>query len=438
MSLQSLMAAATLMGVDAAPPDCLPLDAAIMRSFDVSGGIGTAEAERESAVADFETALALRRPQISAFTRSSLGDQGLADVQLENQVGMRVSQRLLDFGDARRARASARGAIARSGASLLAAQVEEAATVTQVYIDILEARAQTAEAQERARYFTERAQVTDMLIEDGLATRSEQIAVYAELARSRLDVSARELEIRAATRRLAARTGVESAVACPASALPSWLDDNFALHQLTADAVTEANPDLAAARAERRRLEADYERARRSRLPAVELVAIGSYAYDDLRDEWAFRDRYGIDLSIPLYGGASIRAQTDRARAARDAALRRVGSLRLQVAGEAEQIEARLLAAEVQRVHLERMVALQSERVEVLRGELALALTTLDELIEARLALEDVQLRLVEARFSVLRDRVRLRALAGDIPGVRTVEEPEFSQIWGWEPDPDD
>jgi len=438
MSLNSLIAAVMLFGADAGESGCLPLDAAIMHSLEISAEIGEAAAQRQSAVADFETALSLRRPQISAFTRSSLGDQGLADAQIENQIGMRVSQRFLDFGDARRARAAARGGIARSGASLLAARLEEASAVTQIYIDILEARARIAEATERTAYFSERAEVTDALIADGLATRSEQIAVQAELARSRLDVSARELETRSATRQLAARTGVEGAVACPASELPAWLDEDVAALGVSASQVTAANPDLAAARAERRRLEAEYERARRSRLPAVELVAIGSYAYDNLRDEWAFRDRYGIDLSVPLYGGASIRAQSDRARAARDAAVTRVGSLRLQIAGEAEQIEARLLAAQVQRVHLERMAALQSERVEVLRDELALSLTTLDELIEARLALEDVQLRLVEARYSVLRDRVRLRALAGDVPGVGRPVEPQFSRIWGWEPHPDD
>lgn len=438
MSAGGLLAAGLLISTAAGSSTCLGLDDAITRAFDVSAQVGEAMAARSSAIADFDDALSLRRPQISAFTRSSLGDQGLADAQIENQVGLRASQRLIDFGDARRARASARSAIAGGDAALMVAMAEEAAAVSLAYLDILEARAELAVIAARADYFREQAAVIDELIDEGLATRSEQIEVEAQRASAALDVAARELEAGAGAQQLSARTGLDGVTACPEDALPDWLQQGADAVGAATDSVAMASPDLAAARAERRRLEADYQRARRSRLPAVELVAIGSYAYDDRRDEWAFRDRFGIDVSIPLYGGSSLSAATDRARAARDSAVTRERSLRFELEAQAARLRARLVASEVQRVHLERLIALQSERVAAMRRELELSLTTLTEIIEARLALEDAQLRLVAARFAVLRDRVSLRALTADFPAVTAPPEPEFPKIWGWEPDPED
>ncbi len=438
MSPAVLLAAGVLISTSPAQPECVGLDEAITRAFDISAQVGDAMARRASAIADFDDSLALRRPQISAFTRSSLGDQGLADSQIENQVGLRASQRLIDFGDARRARASARSAIAEGDATVMAAMADEAAAVTFAYLDILHARAELAVIGARAAHFRDQAAVIDELIAEGLATRSEQIEVEAQRASAALEVVARELDARAGEQQLGARTGLDAASACSQEALPGWLLEGPDQIGAPTGSIAMASPEFAAARAERQRLEADYQRARRSRLPAVEIVAIGSYAYDDLRDEWAFRDRFGIDLSIPLYGGASISAATDRAQAARDSATTRERSLRLELDAQAARLRARLLASEVQLVHLARLTALQSERVATMERELALSLTTLTELIAARLALEDAQLRQVSARFAVLRDRVSLRALTAEFPAITTPPEPDFSQIWGWEPDPQD
>jgi len=69
--------------------------------------VAIAQADLDVAQAELIDAKSLRRPQVSAFTRSGFGDEGLVNTAIENQVGLRASQRIFDFGDSRLAREAA-------------------------------------------------------------------------------------------------------------------------------------------------------------------------------------------------------------------------------------------------------------------------------------------------------------------------------------------
>ena len=90
---------------------CLALTDAMGLAAARAPEVAGAQARLAQAEAEARAARSLRRPQVSTFGRSSVGDTGLTTSQIENQVGVQVSQRLYDFGDARLAETAARNQV---------------------------------------------------------------------------------------------------------------------------------------------------------------------------------------------------------------------------------------------------------------------------------------------------------------------------------------
>ena len=83
---------------------CLHFDDALKLAAQTDPAVLTARAQKAEAEANLTEAKSLFKPQISAFGRSGLGDVGVVDSAIQNQLGLRLSQRLFDFGDAKYAR----------------------------------------------------------------------------------------------------------------------------------------------------------------------------------------------------------------------------------------------------------------------------------------------------------------------------------------------
>ena len=47
----------------------------------------------------------------------------------------------------------------------------------------------------------------------------------------------------------------------------------------------------------------------------IDVVAIGSYTYLDQFNTWEFRDRIGVDVSVPIFSGAALNARSQAADA---------------------------------------------------------------------------------------------------------------------------
>ena len=90
---------------------CLPIGTVIDLARKNSPDAGIARAQVGEAEADITAAKKLFSPQFSTFARSGVGDTGITDSGVSNQIGFRASQRIFDFGDSKFAKKAAQAGL---------------------------------------------------------------------------------------------------------------------------------------------------------------------------------------------------------------------------------------------------------------------------------------------------------------------------------------
>ena len=181
------------------------------------------------------------------------------------------------------------------------------------------------------------------------------------------------------------------------------------------DRVLARSPAVAALRRSADSSTAAAEREKSARLPVISAVGISSYAIDEIGRSGEFRNRLGIDVSVPLYSG---RAQTARIEAARARARQATAAV-----GEAERKLREDVSIGVRRIAaLDLLVGRRfdsarsrQEQLTASERQFALGLTTLPELIVVRRQFEDAELARIETLYDLLRERLKLLQLAGAI-----------------------
>jgi len=153
------------------------------------------------AEAELTEARSLFQPQVSAFGRSGVGDVGVVDSAIQNQLGLRVSQRLFDFGDAKYARQIASFNIDASESDIRQTQIQAVQQSGLFFLSLMEAREQLEITKQRRDYFQRQLSAVNELLQRGGSTRSERANVAAELAETEAFVLELEfLQEQAATR----------------------------------------------------------------------------------------------------------------------------------------------------------------------------------------------------------------------------------------------
>lgn len=377
-----------------------------------------ARAREAEARADLREANSLMRPQVSTFGRSGVGDSGLTGSQIDNQLGVRVTQRIYDFGDSRLAREAARGGVAQRGFDTREQQNQAAYSFADAYLTQLEAEAMIAVIAQRRAYFVRQHEAIEALLRRGGATRADNAQIVAQLA----SADAEALELRFTVDRAATRIreySGQSAAPCAPEAARAALDAQLAglgnIDAVVASALS-AHPRIGAQRSTIRSLEAQRARQARSRLPVVELVGIVSYVYDDNSEDWDTRDRVGVDVSVPLYTGSALGARNDRAEARLSQEESGLRTLQRNLSEEAEVAFRRSISLQAQLLRREAVAESQLDYFEAISGEFELGLGTLPVLIDARLAYEEAALDVVAARFSLLRQKLDLMRLTARMP----------------------
>ena len=168
-------------------PECLSFKTALNLASVNSPTVAIAQSDLDAAHADLTEAKSLRRPQVSAFTRSGFGDEGLVNTAIENQVGLRASQRIFDFGDSRLAREAAEEEIIAQENLILNAKARAMREAGIAYIDWLDASERLEATVERGAYFLEELSALQSVIETGGATISELAEISAESADAEAD-----------------------------------------------------------------------------------------------------------------------------------------------------------------------------------------------------------------------------------------------------------
>lgn len=397
---------------------CDPLVESMQIAAETAPEVSVAQARVQRAEADLAEARSLRRPQLSTFGRSGVGDTGLTTNQNDNQVGLRLSQRVFDFGDARLAIDSAEYQRERLAFDQASAEAQAAYALGSAYLAAQEARGRMAVIAERRDYYARQLESVDALLVRGGATRAERAQIAAQLA----EADAVMLELRSQEERAGARLEAylgRPAGVCEEAQTAAELADRLADLQTAdqaLDAVMAANPRMDATRSNIRSLEAQRQRQRRSRLPVVDVVGISSYTYDDAREDWDYRDRIGVDVSVPILTGNALGARSDRADAVLEEQEYALRQLQRDLREQGGVVFRRLLSLRAQQVQREAVAASQREYFEAIAGEFEFGLGTLPDLVEARLDYERAMLDLVAVEFELKRQQLDLMLLTSRLP----------------------
>ncbi|WP_417486221.1 TolC family protein [Maricaulis sp.] len=415
-----LFALSGLAGNAGAQADaCLSFEAALQLAAERAPEVAGAIARQDEAAADYREAESLRLPQVSTFGRTASGDSGLTGSQIENQVGVRLSQRLYDFGDSHYAMAAASRSIGQRAHELRAQQIDASNRLADAYLTHLEAEAMIDVIAERRDYFDRQRVAVEALLETGGATRADRAQIAAQLAEAEADALELSFMRERAGTRIREYTGYAPGALCGADAAANDLDralEGVVTVHDAVDLTLTRNPGLAAQAEAVRALDAQRERARRSRLPVIEAVGIASYVYDDFSETWDARDRVGIDVSVPLYTGNALRARSDRAVARLEQEESGLRSMQRQLREQAEIVFRRSMSLQAQLIRREAVARSQFEYFDAVSGEFDFGLGTLPDLIDARLAYERAELDVIGARFTLLRQRLELMGLTARMP----------------------
>lgn len=394
------------------------MDEVLAKSETHDPSVDVANAELDQARAALDGSLAVRRPQVTAFARTGLGDTGLTTSAIENQFGLRASQRIFDFGASKLQRAAERENVAARTSLREEARLSAGLDAGLNVLAYLQATDQLAITAEREAFFDRELEVLNVLLLEGNATRADIAEAGAELASAQ---AARE-ELLSQRDKAAARVTLATSDARP----PCRIDlDMAGLAEVIGIGADEAaaklqqglaaNPQLEGLRRTASSLEAQSELSKRSRLPAIDLVAIGSYTFNDIDETFAFRDRVGIEVSVPILTGSALDASARGAAALASKARSQVRSAQRQLEEDIYDLVRSRIALSAQLFRLNEVERRRLDRFDSAIAEHAARMLTLPDLIEIRLDLEEARLNVVSAQYQLEAQQLRLAVLTGTL-----------------------
>ena len=393
--------------------NCLRLDDVLRLAAQRDPSVIIAKAQESEADAEIKDAKSLFRPQISAFGRSGFGDTGVVDSSISNQIGLRASQRVFDFGDSKYARQAANSGFEASLQDTRQAKLQAAQRTGLSYLELIEAEEQIDLTNRRRDYFSQQLGAVDSLLSRGAATRTERASVASQLADA--DAFVLELKFRKeqALTQIQIDTGARS-LPCSAAVTQSVFNQRLATLQtpdIAAQIALDKNPNIKALEKRADSLEAVRKREKRSRLPIIDIVATGSYSSIGGFDQFEFRDRIGVDVSVPLYSGNAIGARNQRAAARQTIARGRVLDAKRQLRKDINIGFRRVLSLESQlmsRQDVEEQTRLQFEAAEI---EQKAGAKTLRDLVEIRLEYEQAGFQRIRTKYDLMRQQLQLLTL---------------------------
>jgi protease secretion system outer membrane protein len=392
---------------------CLRFEDVLKLSALRDPSVTISKAQESEADAEIKDAKSLFRPQISAFGRSGFGDTGVVDSSISNQIGVRASQRVFDFGDSKYARQAATSGFQASLEDTRQAKLQAAQRTGFSYLELIEAEEQIELTKRRRDYFSQQLSAVDSLLSRGAATRTERASVASQLADA--DAFVLELNFRReqAITQIQIDTGT-SAMLCNPSVTQSVLEQKMARlenPEIAAQIALDKNPGISALSKRADSLEAIRKREKRSRLPIIDVVATGSYSSIGGFDQFAFRDRIGVDISVPLYSGNAIGARNQRASARHAIARGRVLDAERQLRKDVSIGYRRSLSLQSQllsRQDVEEQTRLQFEAAEI---EQKAGAKTLRDLVEIRLEYEQAGFQRIRTKYDLMRQQLQLLTL---------------------------
>ena len=393
---------------------CLPIGTVIDLARKNSPDAGIARAQIGEAEADITAAKKLFSPQFSAFARSGVGDTGITDSGVSNQIGFRASQRVFDFGDSKFAKKAAQAGLeAQQFQAQSTTNIAVLSTLRSI-IDYQESLAQSELTAERRNFFQEQKTLTEALLAEGGATLTELANVSSRLAEA--ESFYQELQFVQSRSLTQIRSDILSSRKLCNRALS--LDDLFPVVKTlqapgyAKQIAREQSPFLLGLSKRIENLDTVLERQRRSRLPVISIVGTGSYASFNRFDDFQFRDRLGVDVTVPLTGG-TLKSEKQRA-SARSNIARAEYARALRAAEENIDITLhRIKSLKEQLIHLRETEKQMKLRFDSAQIEKDVGVRTLQDLIEVRLEYEQAGLTRISSEFELERQFIVLLEQVG-------------------------
>lgn len=416
--LAALALAAGMTAHSQVPDTCLGFVKAIELSTSNDPAITTSQARKREALANAKEARSLYQPQISAFARTGLGDVGLIDSAIQNQVGLSASQRVIDFGDAKLARRAARFGVDASRYDIRFAEQQAGARVSSAILDILETREAIAFTADRQRFFRDQLEAIESLLAAGGATISDRAEVAAELANAQAFLLDLQFQEEQAETIFLIETGVAPNLCAEpivSAEFDSLSNDIQGIETIVGRTLNGA-PELQGLEARADGLAAQSERERRARLPIISIVGSAAYSSVGSAGNFQLQERVGLDVSVPVFTGSALIARSRRASARQAAAKSEVAERRRELEQEARISYRRALSLEAQIITAREVEARNRELLKFAQIEYEAGTRTLPNLVDVRITYEEAGLRRIGVKYAQKRERLRLLSVTGSLP----------------------
>jgi len=342
----------------------------------------------------------------------------LIDSGIQNQVGLRLSQRLIDFGDSKYARRTARHNLDSNVFDVQRAQVEAARESGFLYLGMLDALERIEVTDERLEYFTRQLDAVENALSSGGATRIDRADVAAQLADTRASGLELQFQYEQAETRLAIITGSEQSI-CEESDVEPYLrrlTDDIQDNDSAVLMAHDKNPSIQALEKQADSLHAAYQRERRNRLPVIDAVGIGSVSSSSSFDESDVDGRIGIDFSVPIATGGQLVARRDRASAREAVARAEVLNAKREMEEEISVVYRRI-GSLIQQLESRKIVEEQNwEQFSAAEIEYSAGTRTLPDLVELRMDYEEASISRIQTQFDLQRQRLQLLVLTASLP----------------------
>lgn len=371
---------------------CYSITDAVFHARDISPQVASANYLVKQGEYTVQGLKSQKRPQVSAFLRSGVGDGSLQTAQRDNQYGVEMSYRLYDFGRSRFELKSAQSEAEASKSNVDRLERAISDELLRALIQLQYADALKLIYEERLSVLRTRLEKADKQLEQKTITIMDHSRLYSEVATTSYELT--EARAQSESALLLVRQLLRDDLACVnIEELATFISVN---RVIDVDELLEQLPLNAEWLEMQKRVEAASYESRsvaRNWLPEVSASAFSSQTYNDTTDRFEDRDRLGIQVSAPLYDGGVRRSETNRARA-------RLNQLEYEQQAFQEQLKAQKLTSWTSYVLMEDSVkslksALESAEahVEAVRRRYELRAGTVDELLLAEERLMDLKLR---------------------------------------------
>lgn len=392
---------------------CTSLETVMKLSAERSPSVSASAAQVDRARSEATIARSLNRTQLSVFGRTQTGDGGLTGNALENQIGLRASRRIFDFGDARLAREASKARMNAAMESRLSVETQTVRQTALSYLSTLEAISRLDIIKDRESYFQNLLAANQSALENGYVTRSQVAAISANLADAQAERIEFEFLIDRFTHEIA--IDIDEPITVCEGQTPSFTFSELEFDDADVEAALLNNPDIKRVNEDVDALDSDRRRERLNRTPIIEAVGITSYSYIDQRNEWEYRDRIGVDISVPLFSGSAFAARVRGAEADLSQAKFERDQIRRDLYEDITLTHRDLLSIWAQFERRKHVEAMQLEKFEAAQIEFENGIKTLSDLIEDRLEYEQSRLVTESLKYERLRQQVNLLALTGQL-----------------------